>query len=58
MNRMQAPEITSPAATEWFLPLLIHVVCSERIPFVRCRGVTAVHNAFLSLVTLTFGLDI
>jgi len=38
--------------------LLLQTVCSECIPFVRCRGVTAVLSAFLSLVTLTFDLDI
>ena len=36
INRTQAAEIT-PAATEWFRPLIRDVICSERVPFRRCR---------------------
>jgi len=40
IDRTQAPEITpsSDANTQWCHPLLLHAVCSERIPFVCCRG--------------------
>ena len=37
-------------------PLLLHAAFSERIPFVRSRGVSAALSAFLSLMTLTFNL--
>jgi len=39
-------------------PLLLLRVCSERIPFVRTPGVSAALSTFLSLLTLTFDLDI
>ena len=55
INRTQATEITL-AATEWSRLLLHDVVCSERVPFRRCREVSGVHNTFLSLVTWTFDL--
>jgi len=32
--------------TEWCRPLLMHAVCSERIPFVPCLGVMGVLSAF------------
>jgi len=44
INCTQAPKIT-PAATEWSR-LLHYVICSEHIPFCRCRGMTGVHSAF------------
>jgi len=32
------PPKSSPAATQWCRPLLLHAVCSEPIPFVCCLG--------------------
>jgi len=44
---------------EWTHLLLLHTVCSECIPFVCIRGVSAALSTFfLSLVTLTFDLHI
>jgi len=58
-HRTQAPKITlGRHGMVWCRPLLLHAVCSERIPLVRCRRVAGVPSAFLSLVTLTFDLDI
>ena len=34
------------AATKWAHPLLLHAVCSDCIPFIRTRGVSAVLSAF------------
>jgi len=57
----------SPAATEWSRLLLRDVVCSERVAVRRAAErtipslpgrVMGVHSVFLSLVTLTFNLDI
>jgi len=45
IHRTQAPEIT-PAATQWYRPLLLHDVCSERIPFVRCLELTGALSPF------------
>jgi len=50
------PPKTPLTATKWARPLLLHAVCSERIPFVRTRGVSSALSSFLSLVTLTFEL--
>jgi len=38
-----------PAGTEWCCLLLLHVVCSEHMPFIRCWGLTGVLSTFLSL---------
>ena len=46
------------AAMEWSRLRLHDVICSERVPFRRCRTVMEVDNTFLSVVTLTFDLDI
>ena len=51
-NRQNYP----PAETEWSQPLVRDVICSQRVPFRRCRGVIGVHRVFLSLMTLTFDL--
>jgi len=40
-----------PAAMDWSRLLLHDVICSECVPFRRCRGVIGVHSVFLSLVT-------
>ena len=67
INRTQAAEITSPpAATEWSRLLLRDVICKDRVTVCHAAewtipslpGVMGVHSAFLSLVTLTFDLDI
>jgi len=50
------PPKSPPPATEWSRLLLQDVICSDRVPFRRFRGVMEVHSAFLSLVTLTFDL--
>jgi len=42
----QPAEITPPVATEWSHLLAHDVICSERIPFRRCRGVMGAHSAF------------
>jgi len=59
INRTQAPEIP-PAATEWSCLLLNDVICSERVPFRRCRGDGSAQRVFvcgdlgLWPLTLTF----
>ena len=37
IHRTQALK-APPAATKWARPLLLHVVCSDRIPFIHTRG--------------------
>jgi len=49
------PPKSPPAATQWCRSLLRDVICSERVPFSRCRGVVGLHSAFI-LVTLTLDL--
>jgi len=59
INRTQAAEITRlPAATEWCRLLLHDVICNKHVPFCCCRGLWECTARFLSLVTLTFDLDI
>jgi len=56
--RTQASEITpgSDAMVPRCRPLLMHAVCSERMPLVRCWGDDGSAKRFLFLVTLTFDL--
>jgi len=58
INRTHAPPNHPLAATEWSRLLLHDVICSQRVPFRRCRVVIGVHSTFLSLVTLIFDLGI
>jgi len=44
------------AATKWARPVLLHAVCSERMPFVRTGGVGSAKRVLLFLVTLTLTL--
>jgi len=56
----KAVEITH--GSDGMVPSALHdviVICSERVPFRHCRGRgMGVDSTFLSLVTLTFDLDI
>jgi len=58
IHRTQGRPKSPPTATEWPRLPLRDVICSERVPFRRCRGAMGVKIAFYVYVTLTFDLGI